>query len=58
MKDFCKLYVRVFTGYWSDCKDAGEAAKEFGWCILSLTLPLTFPVLYPMVRLYQKVMKK
>ena len=58
MKNFVKLYVGVFKGYRSDVKEAWEAATELFWSLLALSLPLTFPILYPLVQLYKKVAKK
>ncbi|AZC52296.1 hypothetical protein C4K35_4727 [Pseudomonas chlororaphis subsp. piscium] len=53
MKEFWKLYKRSFTGFWSNL----NAATEFASHLLVLSLPLTFPVLYPLVMLWQKVAK-
>lgn len=58
MKNFVKLYVGVFKCYKSDLKEAWEAATEFFLSLLALSLPLTFPILYPLVQLYKRVAKK
>jgi hypothetical protein len=53
-----KLYVGVFKGYKLDAKEAWEAATELFWSLLALSLPITFPILYPLVQLYKKMAKK
>lgn len=58
MKNFVKLYLGVFKGYRSDIKEARAAATELFWSLLALSLPLTFPILYPLVQLYRKLAKK
>lgn len=58
MKNFVKLYIGVFKGYKSDLKESWEAATDLFWSLLALSLPLTFPILYPLVQLYKKVAKK
>lgn len=57
MKEFWKLYKRSFTGFWSNLNAAAECGVEFSSHLLVLSLPLTFPVLYPLVMLWKKVAK-
>lgn len=55
MKEFWKLYKRQFRDYPSVCEDAMDAVKDFAFALFALTLPITFPVIYPFVVLYRNL---
>lgn len=55
MKDFWKLYKRQFHDYPSTLSDAKDAIAEFAFALFALTLPITFPVIYPFVVLFRKL---
>lgn len=55
MKEFWKLYKKTFTGFPAYCRDMGNALADFGAALLVVSLPLTFPVLYPLAMLWKKV---
>lgn len=58
MKNFVNLYFSVFKDYKANAKEAWESVIELFWSLLSLSLPITFPILYPLVQLYKKIAKK
>lgn len=55
MREFWRMYKRNLQDYPSSLGDVWRATKEFAGCLLLLTLPLTFPVIYPIVMLWRKV---
>lgn len=55
MKDFWKLYKRQFNDYPSTLSDAKDAIAEFAFALFALTLPITFPVIYPFIVLFRKL---
>ncbi len=57
LKEFWKLYKRAISDFPSNCKEAGGAALEFGEHLLVISLPLTFPIIYPLIVLWRKVKK-
>lgn len=58
MKDFWKLYMRQFRDYPSVCSDALETVKDFAFALFALTLPVTFPIIYPAYVLYTKLKRE
>ena len=58
MKDFWKLYMRQFRDYPCVIEDAADAVKNFTFAVFALTLPVTFPFIYPFVVLYLKFKRK
>ena len=57
MKEFLRMYKKTFTGFPSYCRDLAFAFADLGAALLIVTLPLTYPVLYPAVQLWKKVMR-
>lgn len=58
MKDFWKKYKAVLRDYPTTVADAGKEVIEVFLHLLALSLPLTFPVLYPLYQLGTKLKAK
>lgn len=58
MKNFLRMYKKTFTGFPSHCKDLALAITDLGFALLIVTLPLTYPVLYPAAILWKKMVRK
>ena len=57
MSEFWRMYKRNIRDYPSSLGDAWRVTVEFAGCLLLLTMPLTFPAIYPIVILLRKVKK-
>jgi len=55
MKEFWRMYKRNLRDYPSSLGDAWRTTVEFSGCLLLITMPITFPVIYPLVMLWRKV---
>lgn len=55
MNKFWKKYRAVFLDYPATVADAGGALFDIGLHLLALSLPLTFPILYPLYLIWGKV---
>ena len=58
MSKFWKKYRAIFTDYPETVKDAGNAMFDIFLHILALSLPLTFPILYPLYLIGAKLKAK
>lgn len=57
MTEFLRRYKKTFTGYPSYCRDFAFAVTDLGAALLILSLPLTYPILYPASLLWKKVVR-
>ncbi|WP_158497574.1 hypothetical protein [Pseudomonas lactis] len=58
MKEFLRMYKKTFTGFPAYCRDLAFAFADLGAALLIVSLPLTYPILYPAAQLWKKVMRK
>lgn len=55
MSEFLKKYKAILRGYPETILDAGKMVFEVFLHLLALSLPLTFPILYPLYVLWLKI---
>lgn len=58
MSEFLNKYKRTFTGFPSSVRDLFYAFADLGAAVLIVSLPLTFPIIYPAVQIFRKVTRK